>query len=131
MKKITLSGDQWSGIYNQEWQHESPSSDDFSNALRNLDALKHTMLTIHADDEAHLTIAGGNSRYVVYATFDNEEFWNLLGSGKSTEIVMLNAGGQEGDFPARQVVDLNQAMSAGLAFLGSQQLDSFQKWERQ
>lgn len=126
-----LSGDQWIGVYNQEWQHESPSSNAFSGALRNLDALKHTMLTIHANDEAHLTIAGGNGRYVVYATFDNEEFWNLLGTDTSTEMVMLNAGGQEGDFPARQVVDLNQAMSAGLAFLGSRQLDSSQGWERQ
>jgi hypothetical protein len=131
MKNITLTGDQWSGVYNQEWQRKNPTKDDFAGALSNLDASRHTMLTIRIDDEAHLTIAGGDGRYVVYATFDNEEFWNLLGSDTSTEVVMLNAGGQEGDFPARQLVELNQAMSAGLIFLGSQKLDSSQKWERQ
>lgn len=131
MNKIIMLGDQWSGVFNQQWQSESPTSEDFLSALRSLDESRHTMLTIQAGDEAHLTVAGGNGRYVVYATFDNEEFWNLLGSDSSTETVMLNAGGQEGDFPTRQIVDLDKALSAGLVFLESRQLDPSQQWERQ
>ena len=128
---VKLSGDRWHGVDNRQWERDRISIDDFVRALESLDESRQTMLTIQVGDEAHLTVAGGNGRYVVYATFDNEEFWNLLGSDSSTETVMLNAGGQEGDFPTRQIVDLDKALSAGLVFLESRQLDPSQQWERQ
>lgn len=125
-----MHGDRWDGIQCHDWQTENPIAADFEEALLRLDADVHTLLTIATDGETHLTIAGGSGRYVVYATFDNEEFWNLLRPEQASGTVMLNAGGQVGDFPAIQVVSLQQARSAGLVFLDSGQLDPGQSWEK-
>jgi hypothetical protein len=134
MKKVnstTLSGDRWDGDYNFEWRDEGASRNEFEYALGRLDAKTYTLLTIHAEGDAHLTIAGGNGQYVVYATFDNEDFWNLIRSEDAGGTVILNAGGQEGDYPARQVVGMPEAHVAGLFFLDFNHLDSSHNWEKQ
>jgi hypothetical protein len=124
-------GDHWEGVLNHEWRVERASSADFDHALDRLDARTHTMITIKADEERHLTIGGGAGQYVVYATFDGEVFWNLLRSQPTVGMVLLNAGGQQGDFPAAQVVDKEQARAAGRAFLDACRLDPTQQWGKQ
>jgi Immunity protein Imm1 len=130
-KPSVLSGDRWDNEYNFDWRDENPTYSDFDFALERLDAKTYTMLTIQLDGDAHLTIAGGAGQYVVYATYDNEEFWNLLRPEAASGTVMLNAGGQEGDFSASQVVNLEDARSAGLYFLTKRRLDFSQNWEKQ
>jgi hypothetical protein len=76
-------------------------------------------------------IGGGGGRYVVYLTYDNDEFWNLVGSGPADAVVVLKAGGQEGEYAGNQIVDLNQARAAGLVFLRDLGRDPAQRWERQ
>jgi hypothetical protein len=126
-----LYGDHWDGVLNHEWYIDAPSTDDFEHMLQRLDARRYTMLTLQGDGEQHMAIGGGAGRYVVYATFDNDEFWNLLCRTSAEGIVLLNAGGQEGDFPAMQVVSIEQARAAGHAFLEACRLDPEQRWERQ
>lgn len=134
MKKInsrTLFGDRWDVDYSFEWRDEDATRNEFESALGRLDAKTYTMLTIQAEGEAHLTIAGGNGQYMVYATFDNEDFWNLIRSEEVSGTVILNAGGQEGDYPARQVVSMSEAHAAGLFFLNSCRIDFSHNWEKQ
>lgn len=126
-----IHGDRWNGVMNVEWHIDAPSFDDVNRALDRLDAKTYTMLTLQGVGEQHMTIGGGAGRYVVYATSDNEEFWNLLSPGAGDDIVLLNVGGQQGDYPARQVVDLVQARAAARKFFEQQQRDPDQKWERQ
>lgn len=126
-----IHGDCWDGVLNHEWHIDGASPEDMERALERLDARTYTMLTIQGDGEQHLTIGGGAGRYVVYATFDNEEFWNLLSTQRADGVVLLNAGGQEGDYPANQIVSLEQARVAGQAFLLRRQLDPGQRWDRQ
>ena len=95
-----IHGDRWKGVLNHEWRIECASSADLERALDQLDARTRTTVTIHCDGEQHLTIGGGAGRHVVYATFDNDQFWNLLRSQPATGMILLNAGGQEGDYPA-------------------------------
>ena len=45
--------------------------------------------------------------------------------------VMLNAGGQEGDYPAGQIVNLDQVQTAARAFFVGLQLEPSLQWERQ
>ena len=129
-KPCRIRGDRWNGALSQEWQTDNPSAADFEQALLRLDAKEYTMMTVAGDDETHLTIGGGGGRYVVYATFDNENFWNLMRRDPIDGTVLLNAGGQEGDFPAARVVGLEQARAAGRVFLDYRQLDPSQEWEK-
>jgi hypothetical protein len=126
-----IDGDRWDGVLNHEWHTDHASDSDLEEALLRLDAQVYTMLTIQGDDDTHLTIGGGAGRYVVYATFDNEAFWNLVRPQSAEGIVLLNAGGQEGDFPAGQVVGIEQARAAGCVFLHSRKLDPSQTWQKQ
>lgn len=126
-----ISGDHWVGSANHEWRVDSPSSDDLERALNRLNAKEYTSLCIEGDGERHMMVGGGGSKYVVYATLDNEEFWNLIAVEAKEGVVSLNAGGQEGDYPANQIVDLKQALHACLAFLATQELDADLKWEQQ
>lgn len=130
-KQLTLSGDLWAGPLNHEWNNLRPRIEDFDAALAKLDAAERTMITIQNSDESHLAIAGGNGRYVVYACFNDQEFWNLIQDDQAGGIILLNAGGQEGDFPARQVVDFDQASAAGRYFFQFQKMDPSLNWERQ
>jgi len=131
VNKLSLSGDLWDGPLNHDWKNHDPSIEDFDCALKALDALERTMVSIHYGDEACLTIAGGSGRYVVYACTGDENFWNLMRPDKEDGVVLLNAGGQEGDFPARQVVDFSQASAAGAFFFKFHQMDPSLYWEKQ
>ena len=129
---LRICGDCWVGVLNHEWQADSPSRADFEAALFRMDAERYTMITIaDGGGDKHLTIGGGGGRYVVYVTFDGQEFWNLVRPESAAGTVLLNAGGQEGDFQAAHVVTLDQARAAGLVFLDSGQLDPNQRWEKQ
>ncbi|TKD09384.1 Imm1 family immunity protein [Polyangium fumosum] len=131
MSAISIHGDSWRGIQNDEWQIHMPSWDDVDNAIRRLDAKRYTILTIQGPEEQHLAIGGGAGRYVVYATFDNYQFWNLLGDSADGGMVLLNAGGQEGDYPTVQVVGLQQARSAARSFFVDLKLEPSLQWEKQ
>jgi Immunity protein Imm1 len=128
---FSLHGDCWEGVHNREWHIDPASIEDVLRALARLDARKYTMLTIRRSGEQHFVIGGGAGRYVVYATFDNEEFWNLSTGGAEAGVVMINAGGQEGDFPARHVVDPQRAAAAAKAFCLRGALEPAESWEKQ
>jgi hypothetical protein len=126
-----ISGDRWEGLHGEGWDAEESSPQEFERMLLRLDAKQYTMLTIAAEDPTHLMIGGGNGKYVVYATFDNFDFWNLMRREPASGKVEIYIGGQDGDFSANQVVDLEQARSAGLVFLASVELDPTQEWKKQ
>ena len=125
-----LVADKWSGIRCEEEIAHDPSEDDFLLAFANLNARDRTTLCLEARNGRRLVIGGGGGSYVVYCSFSDDEFWNLTSSATTNERVMLCAGGQEGDFPARQIVDADHARQAGLSFIKHAQLDSGLRWER-
>jgi hypothetical protein len=115
---------------NQEETFEAPTVAEFDRLLNRLDAQGHTMITLQGDGDTHMTIGGGDGRYVVYATFDNEVFWNLLQPEQAEGTITLNAGGQEGDYPASHVVSRERARQAGVTFLQISELDPALEWEK-
>jgi hypothetical protein len=127
-KKCRIVGDRWSGASASQWSIEAPTHEDLDRVLGQLDAETYTMVTLHAGEGHHLAIGGGRGQYVVYATFDNERFWSLVRGGAATGTIVLNAGGQEGDYAAEQVVDQDQARGAAHEFLETGQLDPKQQW---
>jgi hypothetical protein len=131
MSGLVIRGDSWRGVLNDGWQVDNPSWDDVKKAIQRLDAKTYTIVTIQGPGEQHLAVGGGAGRYVVYATFDNFAFWNLLNAAVGDGMALLNAGGQEGDYPVGQIVDLTQAQTAARAFFIGLQLEPSLRWEKQ
>lgn len=44
-------------------------------------------------------IGGGPNTFIVYVTFDNENFYTLLNETKTDKLVELKTGGQYGEYP--------------------------------
>jgi hypothetical protein len=123
--------DHWDGVFNREEIVETPTTADFDRLLDRMDGQIHTMIMLRRENDAHMGIGGGSGKYVVYAAFDNETFWNLIAPEREPGTVMLNAGGQEGEYPARQVVTQDRARQAGHTFLATGELDRSLRWEMQ
>lgn len=131
MSARSIHGDSWHGALNDGWHFDHPSWDDVENAIVRLDAKTYTLVTIQGVGEQHMGIGGGAGHYVVYATFDGNDFWNLLNSETKDGLVLLNAGGQEGEYSRKQVLDLQSVLIAARAFFSDSRLDSGLQWERQ
>lgn len=124
--------DKWTDVYCDEEEITKPSLSDIDDVITALDANVRTFVSLYGQDGTYLAIGGGSGQYVVYASICNEQLWNLLSdkdAGK--DIVLLNAGGQEGDFPVRQVVSKLQALQAARTFSLTGQLDTNLLWEKQ
>ena len=128
---LRLVSDCWDGVFNHEEVLEAPTPANFEQFFGRMDAQVYTMIALQSSGYCHMGIGGGSGRYVVYATFDNETFWNLISGAGEPGKIMLNAGGQEGEYPARHVVTLAEARQVGLAFLASGELDRSLPWEKQ
>ena len=125
-----LYADRWDGVIDKGTEIKSPSVADIERAVHTLDGEEYTLVTVEAEGETHLAVGGGIAgRYVVYATFDNMTFHNLLGPGDKSDTVYLTAGGQEGDYPGNSIVDLETALAAALTFAESGKLDPRLTWE--
>ena len=124
--------DRWSGLLCDESEIHAPTVDDLVRVIEELDAKTQTLVSLYGKEGAYLSIGGGAGQYVAYASTSDEQLWNLLSdSDDRNGIVLLNAGGQEGDFPARQVVDKLRALQAARVFFETGKLDSALRWEKQ
>jgi hypothetical protein len=85
-------------------------------AIKSLDGHRKTLVTLEANDDIHMAIGGGTHKFVVYATFDNETFHDLVDLSQSTLSETLVVGGQQSIYPAKQCVDLNTALKATKTF---------------
>ncbi len=125
-----LSADRWDGYDENRTEIQSPTLADIERAVHKLDGEEYTSVILGAEGETHFAVSGGSAgRYVVYATFDNMTFHNLLGPGDKSDTVYLTAGGQEGDYPGNTIVDRETALAAALTFAESGELDSSLTWE--
>ena len=131
MSVLKILSDRWDGVFNHEEIVETPTTGDFDRLLDRMDSKVHTMIMLQRERDAHMGIGGGSGKYVVYVTYDNETFWNLIAAERAPGAVMLNVGGQEGEYPARQVVAQDRARQAGRTFLATGELDRSLRWEMQ
>jgi Immunity protein Imm1 len=128
---MLLTGDRWEGGIESEWRHDNPTAEQLDSALARMDAEVYTLITLGGSGNSHLCVGGGAGAYVVYVTFDNLDFWNLISPGGVVDRVAVVAGGQEGEYAAEQVVDLESTRVAAHAFLAGQGLAPGLRWKRQ
>jgi hypothetical protein len=128
----TLRGDRWEGIRNPEWSILNATEEDLLTALSRLDGKAFTMVVIAHEGATHLAIGGGDAfQYVVYATFDNVRFPNLLTDKVQTGTVQLTVGGQPGDYPADQIVGQRLAFAVAMAFFADGTRLALGRWRHQ
>lgn len=102
MRVKSLSTGLWDESADEDEDVPNPSWQQIESAIRALDGKKRTMAVLSAGGEWHLAVGRGSSnRYVVYMTFDNISFLNLLSREKADRTVTLFVGGQDSLFPDR------------------------------
>ena len=124
-----LTYDRWVGNRDQPATVDGPAWPAIQERIARLDAREFTMVTLVGEGEAHLAVGGGAGRYVVYATRDNMSFDNLVDPARGEAMERLVAGGQEGEYPARQVVSLEMAVEAAREYAETGSLSDRLQWE--
>lgn len=100
-------------------------------AIRELDGATRTELMLTAGDDTMMSVGGGGSFFIVWATYDNLEVFNLSDpSGDTAQSVRFTAGGQAVRVSRRKVVPLEVALQAAKAFAVRGELDPSLQWER-
>ncbi|HEX2250595.1 MAG TPA: Imm1 family immunity protein [Gemmatimonadales bacterium] len=100
-----------------------PTWEQVEAAIRQLDneAFNDLYLLPDANDsETYLCVGGGGGRYVLAGVLAGDRFPTLIDPNRPAEPTQLiRVGGQEGDYPANVVHDLNTTLQAVHAFWAS------------
>lgn len=130
-----LSLDDWDTGDGEGAEIANPELEDIDAAIRGLDGDRRTLAILAVDgSDTHMAVGGGErGTYIVYVTYNNEEFFNLIDpdAPSSEDKVTLYIGGQEGDYATKYCVNLGIALQAAVGFAVDGSLDRSLAWERQ
>ncbi len=126
-----FSVDNWESNRNSELLQEVKEWSQIETAIRALDGHRRTSITLETEGEAHMSIGGGNGKYFVYLTFDNDNFNYLVNLSSSDKTEILVIGGQAGIYPAKSCVDLVTTIKAAKVFAESGTMERTVSWERE
>lgn len=127
-----ITADKWIGVSTEDEVVVSPDLEDLHRTIEALDAEIKTSVFLKAETGAYMAIGGGHDQYVVYISPADQEFWNLIADeADANGTISLVIGGQDGDYPARQVVDKNIAMKAAESFFLKGEREPSLHWELQ
>lgn len=125
-----FSVENWVGNQNKEVLEKAREWMQLESAIKDLDAHRKTLVLLETEDETHMAIGGGLGKYVVYVTFDNEDFHYLIDPSKTDTEETLVVGGQEGLYPAKLCVDLATTLKAAKTFAEFGTMEKSVVWER-
>src|SRR5205085_3743336 len=101
-------------------------------AVGALDGKENTLVILGGKrPEPHMAIGGGaDDRYVVYITYDNDEFYTLVNSKKpAREVIEINAGDEPADFMIHQINPREVVLKAVKSFCENGKHDPKLLWE--
>jgi Immunity protein Imm1 len=124
-----FSVENWEGNRNNELLQEVKEWSEIETAIRALDGHRQTLVTLETEGEAHMSIGGGNGRYFVYLTFDNDNFNYLVNLSSSDKTEALVIGGQSGIYPAKSCVDLATTIKAAKVFAELGTMEKSVSWK--
>ena len=125
-----FSTENWQGNQNHGSIKEAIDWNEIEAAIGELDGHRRTLVTLETGGETHMAIGGGAGKYLVYITFDNENFSYLIDSTKSGGAEALVVGGQEGIYPGKWCVDLTTTLKAARSFAELGSIERSVLWER-
>jgi hypothetical protein len=129
MPVFKLVQDRWNGRLVEETAKESPHWDDVSAAIHALDAETHTLVSIEGWGKTQMMIGGGSGKYVISVVRPSGESVTLLnGAAECIQRVLLKAGGQFGNYPTDEVVELSVAIKAAFWFFEHNEPKPDLKW---
>ena len=134
MKISTIFQDDWVGVRSNDREFECVDVSQVVDAIDRLNGKNHTLVILTLDDGTMMNIGGGNDGlYVVHVAIDiDRELFNLVDPTKSPEAVVdVVAGGQAGEYPARQAVDKDTVIRAAREFAVNGTMSSELTWESQ
>ena len=124
-----FSVEDWQGNQNKGCVQLVKEWGEIEKAISQLDGHLKTLVTLEADGETHMAIGGGKDKYLVYLTFDNEQFYYIIKPSKSEAEENLIVGGQEGSYPTKLCVDINTVLKAAKTFAEIGAMDKSVIWE--
>jgi hypothetical protein len=125
-----FSIEDWIGNQNRGCVEAVHSWQEIESAIRKLDGHHKTLITLETDSETHMAVGGGAGKYVVYLTFDNESFHDLVDPSKLDMDEFVIVGGQEGVYSAKSCVDLKTTLKAAKAFAELGTMEKSVIWEK-
>jgi hypothetical protein len=125
-----FSVEDWNNNQSQYFIKQASLWSEIELAIKNLDGQTKTLVTLETDGETHMSIGGGQGKYVVYATFDNEIFYSLIDPSKSDQHESIVVGGQKGLYPAKSCVDLETVLPSAQKFAELGEMLRSAVWEK-
>lgn len=125
-----FSVEDWQGNQNKGSVQSAREWQQIEIAINQLDGNHRTLVTLEAEGEIHMAIGGGEGKYLVYLTFDNEQFHYVVEPSNPNGDESLVVGGQEGIYPAKLCVDKDTAMKAAKTFAELGAMEKSVIWER-
>jgi hypothetical protein len=123
--QLTVS--QWEGGTVRNEIVSNPTWSQVEGAVRQLDNVRFNDLYLQPDagnSETYLCVGGGGGRYVLAGVLAGDRFPTLVDPRRPAEPAeLLRVGGQEGDYPANVVHDLDTTLEAVHAFWSSGSFD--------
>ncbi len=116
MNRPTIVIDKWQGNICTEEEYVDPNPVQIDEGIESLDQRNRTLLIVNVG-ESHLAVGGGGDAFIVYLTYDNSRFFNLVDYARSGAQVAVNAGGQVGKFAPCRVVSKEASKKAARWFL--------------
>ncbi|MGL5032946.1 MAG: Imm1 family immunity protein [Microcystaceae cyanobacterium] len=126
-----FSRDNWQQNQNKETIQSANNWQTIENAIMALNGNQRTLVTLETEDETHLAIGGGPTRFVVYVTFDNETFSYLVNPTYSNLEIQLVVGGQVGLYPIHQCVTIQAVLEVAKTFAELGKMNLAFIWEKQ
>lgn len=106
-----------------------PTWTDVKLAITQLNGANKTMLSLNYGEDTHMIISGGkDNSYLLYATYDNETFFNLHNFSNEEDTMWMIVGGQEIDLKKYQCVNLETALMAAKSFAEKGELADNLNW---
>jgi Immunity protein Imm1 len=125
-----ISVEDWIDNQNKGCEIKASIWSEIELAIKSLDGQTKTLATLETDGETHMLIGGGQGKYVVYATFDNEIFYSLIDPSKSDQDESVVVGGQKGLYPAKFCVDLETVLQSAQKFAEFGEMLKSAVWEQ-
>jgi Immunity protein Imm1 len=125
------SVENWESNRNNGLLQKAKDWTEVETAIRELDGHHRTLFTLETEGEAHMSIGGGNGRYFVYLTFDNDNFNYLVNLSSSDKTETLVIGGQSAIYSAKSCVDLTTTIKAAKVFAELGTMERSVSWERE
>ena len=127
-----ISTEEWRRNRNYPTTKQVQNWQEVELAIKDLNGESRTFVTLEKNDEILMGIGGGDTCYVVYATFDNQSFQYLVNtSGLNISTPkQLTIGGQELFYDATRCVGLDMVLKAAKTFAESGQVDESLAWEK-